>query len=431
MRQDRPRFEFVGGLFSNRPGGGFFCAGTLIAPRIFMTAAHCVVNETTGEPKPAPTFWPKVHIGAYNRTQGSGIDLRTALVTRPHPSFGYADKDIERKFFNDVAIMLLDRPSTKAYVQLPPFVQKPQLPAAPGTPLTALGWGDTRPGTFSPSETLQQLDLALRPLRVCQAVFPKSPGYRQPENTLICAGNAPGYPNNICKGDSGGPLLHLGGGPGSSLPDVQLGISSFTHNASVCLGEPAGFTNLAQLGPWIAATVDELVTGLWVGRVFGDANVQTFSGQTYTQRGTAGQKLNVVSSAAYTLAGWLKRQPDGNAALGAAQFQSGPTNVAVGVVNGTLLVRLNDTIFAEGSTAAIHGGSLKFAAAQAGKERVVTLKQGRSLTIVFVQPFSAAGGTHAPRLDVSVRYRRMPDYQVSGLLGSTFPYQPKAPLDAP
>jgi len=27
----------------------------------------------------------------------------------------------------------------------------------------------------------------------------------------------------------------------------------------------------------------------------------------------------------------------GNAALGAAQFQSGPTNVAVGVVNGTLL----------------------------------------------------------------------------------------------
>lgn len=29
------------------------------------------------------------------------------------------------------------------------------------------------------------------------------------------------------------------------------------------------------------------------------------------------------------------------------------------------------------------------------------------------------------RLDVSVRYRRMPDYQLSGLLGSTFPYQPK------
>ncbi len=31
----------------------------------------------------------QVHIGAYNRTQGSGIDLRTALVTRPHPSFGW------------------------------------------------------------------------------------------------------------------------------------------------------------------------------------------------------------------------------------------------------------------------------------------------------------------------------------------------------
>ncbi len=147
----------------------------------------------------------------------------------------------------------------------PGRAEKPQLPAAPGTPLTALGWGDTRPGTFSPSETLQQvraglgsciwavlsicsavvpwdcarafallgcirhsapgiagcgparqacrtlprhsdslpccacpavpalqLDLALRPLRVCQAVFPKSPGYRQPENTLICAGGCVG-----------------------------------------------------------------------------------------------------------------------------------------------------------------------------------------------------------------------------------------------
>lgn len=28
----------MGGLFSNRAGGDFFCAGTLIAPRIFMTA---------------------------------------------------------------------------------------------------------------------------------------------------------------------------------------------------------------------------------------------------------------------------------------------------------------------------------------------------------------------------------------------------------
>lgn len=34
---------------------------------------------------------------------------------------------------------------------------------------------------------------------------------------------------------------------------------------------------------------------------------------------------------------------------------------------------------------------------QSGKERVVTLKQGAALTIVFVQPFSAAAGVHAPR----------------------------------
>ena len=30
----------------------------------------------------------QVHIGAYNRTQSVGIDLRTVLATRPHPDFG-------------------------------------------------------------------------------------------------------------------------------------------------------------------------------------------------------------------------------------------------------------------------------------------------------------------------------------------------------
>lgn len=34
---------------------------------------------------------------------------------------------------------------------------------------------------------------------------------------------------------------------------------------------------------------------------------------------------------------------------------------------------------------------------QTGKERVVTLKQGRALTIVFVQPYAAEAGRHAPR----------------------------------
>lgn len=47
------RFEYMGSLFSNRPGGGFFCAGTLIAPRIFMTAGgllHALPTPLIGGP---------------------------------------------------------------------------------------------------------------------------------------------------------------------------------------------------------------------------------------------------------------------------------------------------------------------------------------------------------------------------------------------
>lgn len=55
------------------------------------------------------------------------------------------------------------------------------------------------------------------------------------------------------------------------------------------------------------------------------------------------------------------------------------------------------------ATAAALGGSpsrlllLPTPVVQAGKERVVTLKHGRALTIAFVQPYAAEAGGHAPR----------------------------------
>lgn len=52
---------------------------------------------------------------------------------------------------------LVCRQPAAAYQCTTRLAEKPQLPVAPGTRLTALGWGDTRPGTFSPSEPLQQV----------------------------------------------------------------------------------------------------------------------------------------------------------------------------------------------------------------------------------------------------------------------------------
>lgn len=46
----------------------------------------------------------------------------------------------------------------------------------------------TGPSLAAPPAPAVQLELALRPLRVCQRVFPKIPGYRKPDNTLFCAG---------------------------------------------------------------------------------------------------------------------------------------------------------------------------------------------------------------------------------------------------
>ena len=72
---------------------------------------------------------------------------------------------------------------------LPPPLPLPLPPPPPLLLLLCVPWAsENGPSlTASPAPAVQ-LELALRPLRVCQRVFPKIPGYRKPDNTLFCAG---------------------------------------------------------------------------------------------------------------------------------------------------------------------------------------------------------------------------------------------------
>lgn len=66
--------------------GGMACSGRPVSRCMHPAKAYTHV-KVLFQAAWMPSM--QVHIGAYNRTQGSGIDLRTALVTRPHPSFGW------------------------------------------------------------------------------------------------------------------------------------------------------------------------------------------------------------------------------------------------------------------------------------------------------------------------------------------------------
>jgi hypothetical protein len=72
-------------------------------------------------------------------------------MLRPHPQFS------PRTYENDVALILLDRPSAKRPIGLPAASTAPAAP--PGQVLTAIGWGLLRQGGPT-ATTLQQVRCA-------------------------------------------------------------------------------------------------------------------------------------------------------------------------------------------------------------------------------------------------------------------------------
>jgi secreted trypsin-like serine protease len=177
------------GVLSQTPFG-FICGGTLISNRYFLTAAHCVTDESTGAVLPASEF--SVRLG--NTDRDAGQQFTFSALDR-NSAFNPDTLD------NDTALFTLSSPAPAADepIRLVTTGENPLW--SPGRQATIIGWGDTETGDVS--QVLLETTAPMRSDLDCgNAYGTAADGFHS--TTMVCAGDGS---TDTCQGDSGGPLM--------------------------------------------------------------------------------------------------------------------------------------------------------------------------------------------------------------------------------
>jgi hypothetical protein len=234
--------------------GQGFCGGTLVAPTLFLTAAHCV--DDLGETVPPQDM--SVYMGDVDLQPPNPAENFFGVVAVDR--HGAYDPDT---FQNDLAMLTLARPAPFQ----PLRVIRPEESAkwAPGTSARIIGWGLTDPqDQQSASAILLEADVPIRSDAQCAADYPGAPFEPAFDAaTMVCAAPELGGVDT-CQGDSGGPLM-VSDGPALVLVGVTswgTGCAEADHpGVYVRLGAPALNTWVGGARPQASFTASAALVG--------------------------------------------------------------------------------------------------------------------------------------------------------------------------
>lgn len=238
----RWRYEQVG-LY-----GAQFCGGTLVAPAVVVTAAHCMVDD--GQLVESSALVVAATTDLRSPT-ARVVGVRAVAV---HPGYPVAADTGP----NDVAVLALYEPLTG--VPTTPVAgpaEAAELTQAGASVLTA-GWGDMTFGQEYFPNWLQATRILIHPTNACASAQSYSFagatwggwGSLVKPSAMICAASTDGSGRLVApfRGDSGGPLLAVDGGQ-----QRLLGAVSFGKIERTPLPYAVIYTRLAAYSDWLTA----------------------------------------------------------------------------------------------------------------------------------------------------------------------------------
>lgn len=187
------------------------CGGTLVAPTIVLSAAHCFYDENLGGfPSPEGR---SIIAGRTLLSSNDGQEIPVSTYYWFNDSNGQPLYDPYAGRW-DVVIVVLEWPAPGAAIKI---AGDGDVSAwTPGRTAFATGWGKlSEIGDIS--DRLQVVDLEVQPDTACSSVY----GAFDSE-TMLCAGVLEGG-KDTCQGDSGGPLVVPVGNEYRLIGDTSFG----------------------------------------------------------------------------------------------------------------------------------------------------------------------------------------------------------------
>jgi secreted trypsin-like serine protease len=237
-----PSLAFIEGVQAT---AGYACTGTVVAPRVVLTAGHCVEDiESSSIVEPGLIA---VATGVSNLTKIDQTQVSEVERVLAYPGFD------PTQLHGDAGLLILTAPVTA-----PPIALATGADAAlyePGDQLTVAGWGiDNRSTGHAPNQ-LQAATVPIEEGSDCKEGTRRYYPFFDPQRQ-VCALDAPHFRITTCHGDSGGPAIatRIDGTP------VEVGVTSL-GDGSCNPASPAVFTRVDQISSWVQSWIDAVESG--------------------------------------------------------------------------------------------------------------------------------------------------------------------------